>query len=282
MRIFPACFLLLSLTLTACQPAPDTADYLDRVAVEHQGDAPEPTPITASNGEEVITETVTYGTEGDVRFTGYMARPAAENILPLPGIILIHEWWGLNDNIRAMTEKFAAEGYRVLAVDLYNGEVAETPDEARRLAGGAREDLDLSRTNLVAAYTFLSENYGAPAVGSIGWCFGGGMSLETALALPKSLDAAVIYYGRLSTDQDRLAALEVPILGLFGSEDGGIPVASVRAFETALQEMDKAVAVHVYEGAGHAFANPSGRNYVPEAAEDAWAKTTAFFAQHLR
>ena len=123
---------------------------------------------------------------------------------------------------------------------------------------------------------------GATKIGSIGWCLGGGMSLRTALLHPQDLDAAVIYYGRVQTDREVLAPLEVPILGLFGAEDQGIPVATVRAFEATLKELGKDARIHIYEGANHAFANPTGNRYHAEAAGDAWARTLAFFAEHLR
>jgi carboxymethylenebutenolidase len=121
----------------------------------------------------------------------------------------------------------------------------------------------------------------APAVGSIGWCFGGGWSLTTALLLPGQLDAAVIYYGHLVTDPQRLATLDIPILGLFGEQDQGIPLDGVRAFEGALKELGKDAKILVYPGADHAFANPSGRNYQPETAEKAWLETTAFLERTL-
>jgi carboxymethylenebutenolidase len=119
-------------------------------------------------------------------------------------------------------------------------------------------------------------------VGTIGWCFGGGWSLGAAMALPDDVDATVIYYGRLVTEEEALAPLSMPILGFFGSEDQGIPIDSVNAFEAALNALGKDAAIHVYEGADHAFANPSGNAYQAEPAQDAWGKTLAFFDAHLK
>jgi carboxymethylenebutenolidase len=136
--------------------------------------------------------------------------------------------------------------------------------------------------NLRQAHRFLVTELGAPRTGSIGWCFGGGWSLQTALALPGELDASVMYYGRVETDPARLATLETPLLGLFGSEDGGIPVDGVRAFERELGALHKPAEIRIYDGAGHAFANPSGTRYQPEAAEDAWRRTLDFFRKHLQ
>jgi len=119
-------------------------------------------------------------------------------------------------------------------------------------------------------------------IGSVGWCFGGGWSLRTALMFPQELDASVIYYGELETDRERLAPLDVPILGIFGSEDSVVPADTVREFGRILTELEKPHEIHVYEGAGHAFANPSGENYDSDTAARAWAETTAFLNRYLK
>ena len=180
-----------------------------------------------------------------------------------------------------MTRRLAAQGYAALAVDLYGGRVAQTPDSAQAYLQQAMAQRDALMGTLDSAITYLSQSQGAPRVGVLGWCMGGAWSLETALAFPDRLDAAVMYYGRLVTDRARLARLDAPLLGLFGGADEGIPVADVRAFEAALRQAGKDAEVHVYDGAGHAFANPSGESYSAEAAEDAWRRTTAFLAEHL-
>jgi carboxymethylenebutenolidase len=201
---------------------------------------------------------------------------------PLPGVIVIHEWWGLNQNIRSMTERLAGEGYAALAVDLYEGQVADDPDRARQLASASRNRVPAIQDNLRQARDYLAREVEAPKIGSIGWCFGGGWSLATAELLGDRIDAAVIYYGRLTSDPQRLLRVEAPILGIFGSEDRAISVESVREFEAALQKLDQPVEIHIYEGADHAFANPSGTRYDAEAAADAWQKTRKFLREHLR
>jgi carboxymethylenebutenolidase len=165
-------------------------------------------------------------------------------------------------------------------VDLYSGASASTPDEAQKLMSASLGKRDELIENLKQAYAYLSDR--GQKVGTIGWCFGGGWSLATALALPGDIDATVIYYGRLVTEKAELEKLQMPILGFFGSEDAGIPVESVKAFESALKELGKNASVHVYQGADHAFANPSGQKYQAEAAKDAWQKTLAFFQDHLK
>jgi len=258
--------------------ASDGGAYTDRLEAEHAGDAPEASPAATAQPRRPVTGSeVTYGEAGGTGLKGYLATPegAPDSI---PGLIVIHEWWGLNDNIRSMARQLAGEGYAALAVDLYGGEVAETPDRAGQLARSVDEDR--ARANLRAAYRFL-EDRGAARIGSIGWCFGGGWSLQTALLFPDSLDATVIYYGHLVTDPDRLAGLEVPIQGHFGAEDGSIPVDDVRLFGSVLDSLGVAGRMYVYEGAGHAFANPSGTRYVKAAADTAWGRTLAFLREHL-
>jgi carboxymethylenebutenolidase len=194
---------------------------------------------------------------------------------------MIHEWWGLNDNIRSMADRLAGEGYIVFAVDLYAGGVAGTPGEARALMMQVVEDPESANENIKAAYRFVSETAGAPRIGSLGWCFGGGWSLNAARLFPDTLDASVIYYGQVTSDDELLRPIEVPILGLFAADDSGIKVASVEAFRDALERLRKNFEVHVYPGVGHAFANPTGRNYDAATAEDAWQRTLEFLHRHL-
>ncbi|MCA9681394.1 MAG: dienelactone hydrolase family protein, partial [Myxococcales bacterium] len=123
---------------------------------------------------------------------------------------------------------------------------------------------------------------GATRIGVIGWCFGGGWSLAAALANPQEVDAAVIYYGHLVTDREELSRLRAPVLGIFGELDNGIPVATVREFESVLAELGKEASIHVYPGADHAFANPSSANYDQASAGDAWEHVRAFLARELK
>jgi carboxymethylenebutenolidase len=257
-------------------------DYVERMAREHRDDAPIASPATAAAPSVPVTGAdVRYATVGGHEVIGYLARPESVE-QGIPGVIVIHEWWGLNDNIRAMARQLAGQGYAALAVDLYGGSVAETPEKARELMKAAMTDAAAADSNLRQAYAYLADRLKAPRVGSVGWCFGGGWSLETALLFPTQLDAAVIYYGHLENDRTRLATLEVPILGLFGAEDRGIPVADVRAFESTLKALGKDATIVVYPGAGHAFANPSGKGYRPQVAENAWHRTLEFLAAHLK
>jgi len=272
-------WMMVLLMAVGCS-SEESKDYLDRMSDEHRGDVPVANAASELEQDtQASGESVTYATVDGHEITGYLSKPDGESG-SMPGLIVIHEWWGLNDNIRMMTDKLAGEGYVALAVDLYNGKVAESPDSAGKYARAVDEKAAID--NLKQAYNYLTQKQGVTNVGSIGWCFGGGWSLQTALALPDKVDATVIYYGHLITDVDQLKKLKMPILGLFGAEDSGIPPKQAKAFESALDKAGVANSIHIYDGAGHAFANPSGTRYQKEAAEDAWKKTVAFFAENLK
>jgi len=193
---------------------------------------------------------------------------------------MIHEWWGLNDAIRAEAKKLAGEGYAVLAVDLYRGRVAADADEAHELMRGLPEDRAIA--DLKAAYAFLSAHPAvlAERIGSIGWCMGGGYSLALAAEEPQ-LTACFIYYGRIITDTARLSKIQAGVYGFFGEDDRGIPVESVRRFEKQMADMGKYIAVNLYKNAGHAFANPTRASYNDTAAKDAWARTLKHLKEDL-
>ena len=267
--------------LVSLPTAPLSAqDIVTRMEHEHAGDAPVASPAAeAEPAVPVVGAEVAYATLDDKAIHGYLARPAQGT--PRAGILVIHEWWGLNDQIRAMADRLAGEGYAALAVDLYEGEVGTDRDAAATLMRKSLGRQEMLDENLRQAYGFLTAETNVGDVGVIGWCFGGGWSLRTALLLGDRIGAAVIYYGRLVTDVQELAPLDSPVLGFFGELDGGIPVATVRAFETALETLQKPASIHVYPGADHAFANPSGTRYDEAAADDAWKKTLHFFAEHL-
>lgn len=227
----------------------------------------------------VESEELAYADVGGSLVRGYFAAPG-DMVAPLPAVIMIHEWWGLNDNIRAMADRLAAEGYMVLAVDLYGGRTADTAADARGLMMELLENQDQAEENLRQAYAFLQE-VGAPGVASVGWCLGGHWSLRTALLFPERLDAAVIYYGQVILDEEVLAPLDVPVLGLFAEDDTGIRLESVQAFRKTMEDLDKDLTLKIYPGVGHAFANPTGNNFDEESAADAWALTLGFLSDHL-
>jgi len=187
---------------------------------------------------------------------------------------------GLNDNIQAVAKRYAGEGYTVLAVDLF-GRVATTPDSAMVLYQTAMKNVPAGEKNIAAAIGFLKAQ-GATAIGAVGYCFGGHWSLRTGLVGGNDIKAVVMYYGAPITNPTEIARLKAPVLGLFGGKDTGIPVDSVRAMEKVMKAAGRTVAINVYADANHAFANPTGQAYNAKAADDAWAKSLAFFRAQLK
>jgi carboxymethylenebutenolidase len=219
---------------------------------------------------------------GDDTVQGILYTPASGGSAKLPAIVVIHEYWGLNDWVKQQAERLADQGYAALAVDLYRGKVASTPDEAHELMRGVPPDR--ATRDLLAAANFLRSqpNVDPNRVGSIGWCMGGGYSLDLALNDPK-LAAAVINYGHLATDPASIAKIHAPILGNFGGLDQGIPPTDVHKFETELKQAGKQADIKIYDDAGHAFENPNNKaGYKPEDAKDATRRTDQFFASNLK
>lgn len=271
--------LLLALVATPAAAQSNT-DYAEAMRREHARDAPVPSPAAqiAPRGD-VVTEIVTYGTLNGIPLQGFLARPS-KGAAGLPALVLVHEWWGLNDNIRRMAERFAGEGYVALAVDLFGGKVATQPDSAMVLYRAAMQNVPLGERNLAAAVGYL-KRAGASTIGAVGWCFGGHWSLRTGLVGGKDVQAVVIFYGAPITDAAELRRLQAPLLGLYGGQDQGIPIDSVRAMQRQLAALGGRMTIQVYPDAGHAFANPSGRNYRAAAADDAWERTLAFLKANL-
>jgi carboxymethylenebutenolidase len=209
---------------------------------------------------------------------GDLARPGDEE--PRPAVVVIQEWWGLNEHIKDVTRRFAEEGYVALAPDLYHGQVTTEPDEARKLV----MELDMAEAvkEIQRGVDHLQEQpyvQGAK-VGVVGFCMGGGLVLQTALA-EDDMGAGVVFYGR-PLEPEQAAQVKAPILGLFGSEDGGIPVDAAQAMHAAFDEAGLENEIQVYEGAQHAFFNDTrDSSYDPEAAADAWPRTLAWFSTHL-
>ena len=274
-----------AIVLAACQPSEPRPSPVDDAVAQVAATAAEhdaPTLLAEQTPKlPLLEQTVAYGEGKSSNLVGFLAMPA-DATEPLPGLIVIHERWGLNDDIKAVTRELAGEGYVALAVDLYDGSVAETPEQAKVLMSGVVEDPGAARANLRQAYDYLQKYAFAPRIGSIGWSLGGGWSLQAALMLPDDLDAMVMYYGQLVLDSEQLARVKAPILGFFGESDESIPVRDVQAFRETLRRLGKQSEVLIYPRAKHAFANPSGGNYDPKAAADAWQKTLSFLKSNLK
>ncbi len=219
-------------------------------------------------------ETVTITTEGGREVSAALGVPAA---LPAPAVMLVHEWWGLNDQIKSVAAALADTGYLALAIDLYDGQVTADPGKARELVGAVNAE---AATDTCASWVGWLRGHESSTgkVGTVGWCFGGGWSLNASLAAP--VDATVVYYGSVKKGRERLAALAGPVLGHFATKDKWINRDMVDGFEAEMAAAGKSAENHWYE-AHHGFANPTGARYDEEDAALAWQRTLDFFAAHL-
>jgi carboxymethylenebutenolidase len=217
---------------------------------------------------------------GDETVQGVLYAPPGKG--PFPALVVIHEWWGLNDWVKDQASKLADQGYVTLAVDLYRGRVATTPDEAHEIMRGVPEDR--AKRDLHAAVEFLKSqpNVKPDRIASIGWCMGGGYALDVALQEP-TLAATVINYGHLATDPDAIKKINASILGLFGAQDHGITPDDVHKFEASMKQLGKKIDIKIYDDAGHGFENPNNKDgYRAADAADAWKRTVDFLATSLK
>jgi len=181
-----------------------------------------------------------------------------------------------------MARRLAGEGYAVLAVDLFGGEVPTNPDDAERLVVGLADQRSAVLDNLRQAHRYLTEYALAPSIAMLGWGLGGGSALESGIDLGDAVNAVVMYYGEVINEDRRLQPLQAPLLGIFAARDESISVNDVQRFRRRLRELGKDSEVLIYTGVSHAFANPSSATYDAQAAEEAWNKTLEFLAQQLR
>ena len=216
--------------------------------------------------------------------SGYLVYPSAITGKKLPTVIMIHENRGLNDYIKSMANTLAREEYVVLAVDLFKGQVAQTNQQAQQLTSSVRSNPATTTSNLQAAVNYVSSLpfVDSSKIASIGWCFGGGQSLQLALHSEQHpLVATILYYGTpLVTDKQQLSKIKWPVLGIFGDHDQANPLPLINSFKAALDADGITNQIQIYKGLGHAFANPSGANYAPNETVDAWQKTLEFLKKY--
>lgn len=224
-----------------------------------------------------IDQSVTWATVSETNLKWYYVEPTGSG--NYPGIVMVHEWWGLNDNIKYMADLLAKSGYKVFAIDLY-GEITTDQTKAQELATKVQKNPAESLEKMRLALSYLKDREKVTKVGTLGWCFGWGQSLNISLNTP--VDATVIYYGNLSEDTTQLAKLRWPVLGIFGDKDTIIPLDKINLFKKNLGDLGKKNNIYVYPGLGHAFANPSGANYAPWETVDAWDKTLSFLNKNLK
>ena len=225
-------------------------------------------------------EMVSYKS-GDTTVNGYLARPSGAG--PFPAMVVIQEWWGLDDWVKQQADALAGQGYVALAPDLYRGKVTSSPEEAHQLMSGLSQDRALGDLKAAFAQLVGRKDVKKDRIGVIGWCMGGRYALLLATDEPR-LAATVAYYGAPPTDAAAIARIKSPVLGNYGGEDKGPAPEAVREFEAALKKAGKTADIKIYEGAPHAFANENNPwgGYRKEAAADAWSRTVAFFDAHLK
>lgn len=232
--------------------------------------------VMAANG--LAQQAVTFPS-GEGMAQGILYLPQTPG--PHPGLIVVHEWWGLNDWIKQEAAGYAAKGYVTLAVDLYRGKVANDMETAHELSRGLPQDRGVQ--DLVGGFTYLSgrSDVKRDRIGAVGWCMGGGYALQLAIAEP-ALKAVAVNYGALPTDKAALGKIHAAVLGNFGGMDTGIPPDAVHAFEAAMKTLGQPVDAKIYPDAGHAFENPNNRNgYREEDAANALARIDIFFEAEL-
>lgn len=292
------CSFLLLVAIGCSKPAPAPAPAASTTAPAPLASAstsvattatPNPNGLTGVLSEEEFKKLHTLNTDAAPPLHGqtvalssskaYLSLPQGAKP-PLPAVVVIHEWWGLNDHIEHWADRLAQDGYAALAVDLYAGKVATTQDQAMDAMKAV--NADNAKKVLLDGYGFLAKDARVKAQrrGVIGWCFGGKWSLELALAAP-DINAAVVYYGHVTTDAKELEKLKAPLLGIFGNQDQGIPPSMVDAFEASLKEDKVNYRILRYD-AVHAFANPSNPRYDQKSAEAAWIEVRKFLATNLK
>lgn len=267
------------LTLIACagceRPAPGAGEPPGATPAAAEAGARVASPASSDAGARPVdAETLPYADVNEHLVYGYFAFPS-DMVEPLPAMILVHDWWGLDDQARDAANRLAAAGYMVLAVDLYDGETVTEAAAAREKTITLVENPKAIDENIRQALDFV-DIAGAPSVGIAGWGVGGGYALNAALVFPGRIDAAVIFYGQVPADTDRLATLEAPVLGLFGADDRTVTAESAQAFAAATNRLGKPAEIEIYPEAGHGFADPRRRHYAPDVAATAWQRMLDF------
>jgi carboxymethylenebutenolidase len=211
---------------------------------------------------------------------GFLATPDKPG--RYPGVIVIHDWWGLSDWVKQQTANLADQGFVALAVDLYGGKVAETTDQAAELSNGLSDDNAVIDLMGGIVYLATRNDVDRDHIGAVGWAMGGYYALRLAMHVPR-LGACVDNYGALPTDPNEMETIAAPMMGNFGADDHGVTTADVDAFKKTMKNLNRVVDIRVYDGAGHSFENPKDKDfYRPEAAQDAWNRTVAFLTKWLK
>ena len=266
--------VLLAASLSACSPGEEPTP----VATP---DIATPSPAPAGPNEspseprEIISESLPYAEIGDGLVYGHFAIPA-DMIDPLPAVIIVHDWFGLNQTVRSAAERLAGDGFIVLAVDMFGGRTADNVAAARELEVEVVENSRAAEDNLRQAIEFIRISSGAPSIAIVGYGFGGGWALRSALEPRSRLSAAVSFYGQVITDEDRLADAKVPILGFFSESDRAVPVQNVRDFAASMRGLQKEAEVKILDDVRRGFVDVNSENYNGARAGEAWRQMVGF------
>lgn len=224
---------------------------------------------------------VQYPGDG-VTVRAYLVGPNTRT--PKPAVIVVQEWWGLNEHIKDIARRYAKEGYVAIAPDLYSrlgNKVTADASEAGRLMNALQQPDGLKDLDATVAYLKTVPGVDASKVGVTGFCMGGSYALLLPCNNP-AIKAAVPFYGQVPNPDTPLQKLACPVLYIYGEDDGWITKADVQRLANALKKYGKAGEVKTYPGAQHAFFNDTRKDvYKPAEAKDAWMRATAFFKQHL-
>lgn len=235
-------------------------------------------PAEPGAGAATDTAFVSVGS-GESAAGAFVAWPSGKR--PVPAIVVVHEWWGLNGQIRDVARRLAQQGYAAIVPDLYHGKVADDPMKAHELMRGLDDKEALGTLRDAVTWLRAQPRTAKSKIGAIGFCMGGGLSEQMAIQ-GAGVSCAIMFYGAPETDPAKLATLAVPLQAHFGEQDDGIPPKRIEEFKAALGQAGKSAEVYVYPGAGHAFMHDGAASYRPDAARQAWARTLAFLQKHLK
>jgi carboxymethylenebutenolidase len=229
----------------------------------------------------IVTSQTIHFDPADPGPRAYLVRPAGDGVYP--GLVLIQEWWGIEPHVRDLAQKLASEGYVVMVPDLYHGQIATEPDDAKKLVMMAMSNVERVISEVIQSLDFLRADAAVQpkSLGIMGFCMGGTVTFKVACRYPHLAAVSPWYGGGIDPRNEPIENINAPIMAVYGALDQGIPLERVRAIESALREAGKDVTVHVYENAGHAFLNNTHGSYNAEAAADAWGKLLAFLKARL-
>ena len=209
-------------------------------------------------------------------YKGYLSIPAQKG----PGVVVIQEWWGLNDHVKDVCDRFANEGFSALAPDLYKGTVAKSPDEAGKMMMAL--NIDEAEKVLRGAIQALLPHSSSQAVGVVGFCMGGQLAMYAAATNPEHVSACVNFYGIHPNVKPPFGQMKAALLGLFAENDGSVNEQAVEKLRKELSGLGKSFEFHTYKNVGHAFFNDTRPVYHEESAKDSWNRTINFFRKYVK